>query len=152
MSITVTGTAALLKRLKAIDHGRPILHEIQLRAVREAKSRVPRQTGNLGRTIHPGSLTETFAIVEATAGYAACVELGTRPHIIRPRTKSVLAWPASAAGRRLSGRARSGADMRFAKYVHHPGTRPQAYLLPAAVEAVRQVGIEPIIDAWNGAA
>lgn len=157
-TLTVTGTDALLRRLKAIGNGRPVLQQIQLRAIREAKLKVPRKTGNLGRSIHPGSLTPNFAIVEATANYAAYVELGTRPHVIRPRTKSILAWPATPAGRRLSGRARTatraGANggMAFARLVHHPGTKPQPYLLPGAVEAVRQLGVQPIIDAWNDAA
>lgn len=152
MSVQVTGTDALLRRLKAIKNARPLLAEIQLRAVREAKIRVPRRTGNLGRTIHPGSLTPTYTIVEATAAYAGYVERGTRPHIIRPRSKSVLSW---TEGKRLSGRNRTGAgagNRIFAKYVHHPGTKPQPFLLPGAVEAVHQVGVEPIIDAWNDAA
>jgi hypothetical protein len=152
MSVTVTGGKALIRRLNAIQNGRPILKDIQIRATAEAKNRVPRKTGHLGRSIHPGSLTDSFAIVEASAGYAAYVEMGTKPHTIQPRNAKMLSW---TTGKRLSGRARSGkgAGQRiFAKRVHHPGTKAQPFLLPGAVEAVKQVGIAPIVKAWNDAA
>ena len=64
----------------------------------------------------------------------------------------MLAWPASAGGRRLSGRARTGAAMRFARKVNHPGTKAQPFLVPGAVAALRAVGIESIIRGWNEAA
>jgi hypothetical protein len=152
MSVTVTGGKALIRRLNAIQNGRPILKDIQIRATAEATNRGPRKTGHLGRSIHPGSLTDSFAIVEASAGYAAYVEMGTKPHTIQPRNAKMLSW---TTGKRLSGRARSGkgAGQRiFAKRVHHPGTKAQPFLLPGAVEAVKQVGIAPIVKAWNDAA
>lgn len=151
MTIQVAGTDALLRRLKAIRNGRPILREIQIRAVREAKLRVARKTGHTGRTIAPGELTNSHTIVEA-GGAAPFLEFGTKPHVIRPRNKKTLSW---TEGKRLSGRARSGkaAGQRFyAKVVHHPGTKAQPFLLPGAIEAVKQVGVEPIVQAWNDAA
>jgi phage gpG-like protein len=151
MSVTVKGDKQLIRRLEAVKRG-PVLKDIQIRAVKEAKNLVPRQTGHLGRSIMPGSLTEAFAIVEANANYAAFVELGTRAHDIVPRNAKMLSW---TTGKRLSGRARSGkaAGQRiFAKRVRHPGTKAQPFLLPGAVEAVKQVGVEPIIKAWNDAA
>lgn len=152
MSVTVQGTDKLLRRLKAIQHGGPTLKDIQIRAVREAKLRVARKTGHTARTIAPGDLTDSYTIVTA-AGAAPFLEFGTRPHVIRPRNKKMLSWPANASGRRLSGRARTNAGPRiFARKVNHPGTRPQPFLLPGAQEAVRQVGIEPIVRAWNDAA
>lgn len=152
------GLAALNRRLKAIQDNRDLLREIQIRVVAEAKHLVPRRTGNLGRTIHPGSLTNVFAIVEATAPYAAYVELGTKAHVIKPRNKRVLAWPATAAGARLSGRARAGTrrggsgGLRFARLVHHPGTKPQPYLVPAARLALKKAGVSQVIERWNRAA
>jgi hypothetical protein len=64
----------------------------------------------------------------------------------------MLSW---TTGKRLSGRNRTGkgAGSRiFAAKVNHPGTKAQPFLLPGAVEAVRQVGVQPIIKAWNDAA
>ena len=152
MSGRLVGGKELERRLKAISNGRPVLQTIQLKAVAEAKARVARKTGHTARTIRPGSLTDRFAIVSA-AGAAIFLEGGTRPHTIRPRNARSLSWPANASGRRLSGRARTNAGRRiFARVVHHPGTKPQPFLLPGAVAAVKSVGIEPIITAWNRAA
>ena len=151
MTVQVTGTKELNRRLEALAHGRPTLRDIQIRAVREAKLRVARRTGHTGRTIAPGDLTDAYTIVRA-AGAAPFLEFGTKPHVIRPRRASVLSW---TQGKRLSGRNRTGrgAGARvFARVVHHPGTKAQPFLLPGAVEAVRQVGVEPIIRAWNDAA
>ena len=146
------GLPELNRRLDAIADARDMLREIQLAAVAKAKELVPRRTGNLARTIGPGGLTSDHAIIHAKAGYAAYVELGTKPHTIRPRTKRVLAWAATSSGARLSGRPRKGAAMRFAKVVHHPGTKPQPYLLPAARFALQKAGVRRIIEKWNRAA
>lgn len=56
------------------------------------------------------------------APYAYFVEVGTRAHIIRPKR----------AGGWL--RFYKGGGVRFARVVHHPGTRPYAYLRRALYE------------------
>ena len=148
-----TGGDALSRRLQAIQNPRMFLGQIALKAVAYAKVAVPRQTGNLGRTIRLGSVTTTSAQIlaggTAGVGYAQFVEFGTRPHVIRPRNKKVLAW---GAQRRLSGSARTGSDMIFAHEVNHPGTRAQPFLIPSAQKAVADTGIEVIVKAWNDAA
>ncbi len=148
------GLPELNRRLNAISQGRDILRTVQIDAVAEAKRMVPRKTGNLGRTIGPGGLGNDFAIVHATAPYAAFVELGTKPHVIRPRSKRTLAW--STGGTRLSGRptasARRSGAMRFARKVNHPGTKAKPYLVPAAKIALGRVGVRRIIESWNRAA
>ena len=145
------GQGDLIRRLNAAKGGRPLLRTIQLRAVAESKKRVARKTGHTARTIAPGSLTDRYTIVTA-AGAAAFLEFDTKPHTIRPKNRKALAWAASPSGRRLSGRARTGAKLRFAKVVRHPGTKKQPFLLPGAVAAVKSVGIESIVRAWNDAA
>lgn len=178
MSFSIKGIPALQRRLKAVEKAAStdLLKRIQTKAVYHAKKQVPRKTGNLGRSIRPGFLTRSYAIVRASAGYAAYVELGTKPHDIPVGSKGFLAWPATAAGRLRSGagtaRAKAGnvrpihirtgrsaigpnsGTYRYTrKAVHHPGTKPQPYLLPGAKQAVsEEVGREPIIRAWNGAA
>ena len=152
MIVGIDGLEELRRRLAAISDTRGILGEIQIAAVAEAKKIVPRKTTHLGRSIIPGSLSDAFAIVQAHATYAAFVEFGTKAHDIRPRNKKALAWPTTAAGRRLSGRARKGADMRFAKRVRHPGTKPQPFLVPGAREGIRKVGAKYITDRWDDAA
>lgn len=156
-TISVSGIPQLQRRLEAISHGRPLLQDIQIRTVREAKIRVARATGNTGRTIRPGDLTDSFTIVEA-GGAAVYLEFGTKPHRIPKAGNARRPMPLGGA-RRLSGRLRSGAKPTgvnggppFAWHVQHPGTKAQPFLLPGAVEAVKQVGVKPIVDAWNDAA
>lgn len=130
-----------------------MMRALQLSTIAEAHTRVPHKTGNLARSIEPGRLTDTEAQVIARARYAAYVERGTKPHIIRPKNKKALRFAASAGGRRLSGRPRVGADVVFATIVHHPGTKPHPFLIPAAQAAVEKGGLKDIvIKEWNGAA
>ena len=147
----LVGQVELNRRLNAIKDTKGLLKQVQLVMIREAKVLVPRKTGNLGRSIVPGQLTNTRATVEAKAGYAAFVEFGTKPHVIRPRKAKALAW-ASGSGRRLSGRPRKGAKLTFAKVVHHPGTKPHPFMLPAAQKAISQESMSEIVKKWNGAA
>lgn len=154
MTETVEGMDELQKRVAAIADPRQALGRIGLMVVARAKELVPRQTGNLGRTIRLGQVTdkEVQVIAGGTAGvgYAQFVEFGTRPHVIRPRNKKILAWGAS---RRLSGNARTGSDMIFAHEVHHPGTKAQPYIMPAAQEVIAKSGMdELVIKPWNEAA
>lgn len=146
---SVQGYAALVKRLEALGEEQPVLRAIQLDAVAQAKLLVHRKTGHLGRSIVPGVLTATHAQVEARTPYAAFVELGTRPHIIRPVKAKVLAWGGT---RRLSGAlARGSSPTHFARIVHHPGTRPYPYLIPGAQKAVGKLR-DAVVRVWNSAA
>lgn len=149
MSSKLIGQKDAQRRLRALEETRPLLQTIQLRAVAEAKKRVARATGHTARTIAPGDLTDSYTIVRA-AGAAIFLEGGTRAHVIRPRNAKVLSW---TANKRLSGRARTAGGRRFfARVVHHPGTKPQPFLVPGAVAALHSVGIRPLIEQWNRAA
>lgn len=150
----IDGLGALNKRLDAITDNRRLLGRIGLQAVAYAKELVPRRTGNLGRTIRLGTVSETQASIiaggEGGVGYARDVELGTRPHTIVPRNRKALAW---GGDRRLSGSLRSGAKAtNFAKRVNHPGTKAKPYLRPGAERAVKETGVDVIVEAWNQAA
>src|SRR5688572_29071299 len=109
----------LQKRLRSLGETRELLRSVQLETIAGAKERVPRKTGFLARSIVPGPVDAKSAVVRVNAPYAAPVEFGTKPHVIRPRNARMLAWPA-AGGARLSGRARTGARMIFARKVDHP--------------------------------
>lgn len=151
MAENVKGYAQLQARLHAMGRATPeMMNTIGLQVVREAKLAVPRKTGNLGRSIRVTAHTAQSVTVAATANYAAYVELGTRPHEITPVAARVLAWGGT---RRLSGALRSGAKpTHFAMRVHHPGTKPHPYLLPAAKMVAQKVGLGAILKAWNDAA
>ncbi|AWN04227.2 hypothetical protein PBI_SOUR_26 [Gordonia phage Sour] len=94
----------------------------------QARQRVPVRTGNLGRSIieDPVTMAGPFRAeggVTARAHYAAAVEMGTRPHVIRARNASVL-------------RFNVGSRTIFATEVHHPGTRPRPFLRNAAEQVI----------------
>lgn len=54
-----------------------------------------------------------YALIGSKVPYAGFIEFGTRPHVIRPKTKRALAWKGAEHPVRL---------------VHHPGTKPQHVL------------------------
>lgn len=99
----------------------------------EARARAPRgPTGILANSIQGIEPTGSFSggTLEggavAVAAYAEWVESGTRPHEIRPRHRMALRFP------QLGG-------FRFAKRVHHPGTRPQPFMEPALDAALDDI-------------
>lgn len=141
--VEVKGVRQLQARLSAITpkNNTDLMRSFALAAIREQKILVPRKTGNLGRSIRLGAVSSTMAETIATADYAAYVELGTKPHIIVPRNAQALAFRPSRGGQVI-----------FAKRVRHPGTRPQPYMLPGAQKALDDLGVESIIEKWNGAA
>lgn len=151
----IIGEAGLKRRLTAIGQApKELLRDVGLHAVREAKILVPRRTGNLGRTIRIGSLTENHVEVKAggalNVGYAAAVEFGSRAHVIVPRAAKVLAW---GGGRTLGGRLRAGARAtNFARRVNHPGTRARPFLIPGFEKALKLTGLDKLVAAWNRAA
>ena len=138
-----------MARLEAMGRTQGVLREFQLRTVREAKLIVPRKTGHLGRSIVPGRVDRDGATIEARTPYAATVELGSRPHIIRPRKAKALAWGGT---RRLSGAlSRGSSATNFARVVRHPGTKAQPFLIPGAKKAIADLA-GAIVKLWNRAA
>ena len=136
---TLIGARGLNARFRAVQKApQGMLRELALTAVKEQKNLAPVRTGNLRRTIHLGSVSARSATTVASAKYAAHVEFGTGPHIIRPRRASVLRF--SAGGRVV-----------FTKLVRHPGTKPKPFMIPGARMALESVGVRVIIDAWNRA-
>lgn len=159
---SLQGYEALRRRIAALSGpvlGVDIMKTLAVAVVRESKLLVHRQTGNLGRSIGVSEVTATSARVAVTSGYAGYVEKGTRAHEIRPNARKALRWAASPAGRRLTGsptvaaqRGGSG-GVRFARVVHHPGTKPYPFLKPGAEKAITSAGLaDRIVAVWNSAA
>jgi hypothetical protein len=145
----VQGLDDLIRRLEAIGDPHPVLRAAQLKTVQEAQRLVHRRTGFLQRNIKPGAISATSAKVVANTPYAASLELGAKPHVIRPKRAKVLAW---GGPRRLTGRLRSGGKpTNFARLVHHPGNKPYPYLIPGARKAVADLK-DIIVTLWNKAA
>jgi len=87
--------------------------------VNRAKTLSPVDTGRLRASIR-GEFSRGWTLrprytVSSDVEYAAMVNDGTRPHIIRPRNAQVLRF-------QVNGRT------VFARVVHHPGTRPRPFL------------------------
>ena len=152
MSAEIKGVPQLRARIKALTPSPDLMRKLALASIREQKILVPRKTGNLGRSIRLGAVTPTRAETVATANYAAYVERGTRPHVIVPKRAKALRW-AAGGNARLSGRPRTGGQVRFAKRVRHPGTKARPFMIPGAQKALDNVGLKGIVvEAWNDAA
>lgn len=154
---SLKGYAALQRRLEAIKGGGrdpSFMKNLGQAANREQKKllyteAVTRRTGQSGRQITVEAAT-AVSVMTVARGTAAWADTGTKPHRIPKVGNKLLAW---GGARRLSGALRSGASAdHFAMHVQHPGTKPHPYMLRAAMRAVKQVGIQPIIDLWNRAA
>lgn len=154
----IEGYRPLQARLSAIGDTRVIARELGLNTVRYAKLGVARKTATTARSIRLAQVTETSATV-TVGGAGAFLERGTRPHIIRPRNAKALRFPAKGVPTTLAGRVRSGSARKlgnaayvFARFVRHPGTKAQPFLIPAARKAAEVVGITRLIERWNEAA
>lgn len=96
-------------------------------AEEEMRRRAPERTGRLKRSIRRRvNLARLEAEVGPTVPYAIYVELGTRPHIIRPVRASALRFEVEG-------------QIVFAKLVRHPGTRPQPFIWETAEAVEREV-------------
>ena len=65
----------------------------------------------------------SMALISNSVSYAAYVEEGTAPHIIRPRNRMALHWSSRFIGPLQRGSRQSRTVGHFARVVHHPGTR-----------------------------
>lgn len=86
--------------------------------------RFKRQSGDTERSIKSKQLTRACAIAYTDSPVAIMIHRGTRPHVIRPKTKTILRWPGTGPG--------GAATFFFKKEVHHPGTKPDPFLFNAA--------------------
>lgn len=104
-------------RAKVVQHGDRWALRTKDALVDELRRAAPvGQSGELARTIRgqvlPGGVGRYRIVVEAPAPQASWTDQGTRPHIIRPRTKKALAFNWPKAGGKVVFRA-----------VHHPGNK-----------------------------
>lgn len=128
----VTGT---LQRLPAEFEHQTILRMSQAAYdVAQVGAGRHNKTGALFQSLYNRSIPNGREVGHDTARapHAVFVNLGTRPHEIRPSKKKALRWA-------------SGGGFFFAGKVNHPGYRGDAYLIEAATQAVRQFA--SIVDA-----
>ncbi len=83
-----------------------------------AVNKAPRDNGDLRKNIHFNiDESRLTGEVRSEAEYSAAVENGTKPHVIRPAKKKVLANPETGK--------------IFGMKVNHPGTQAQPFMYPA---------------------
>lgn len=99
--------------------------------VARAKVLAPVDTGRLRASIRVERRSILGLRQRWTVGsdveYAPMVNDGTKPHIIRPRTKKALKF-------------KMGGKTVYAKVVHHPGTRARPFLDRALADVARSRG------------
>ena len=121
--------AALNRQLRGAS--RSELETAARQVVNRAKALAPVDTGRLRASIRiEGRRTlalRTVYTVGSDVEYAAMVNDGTRPHVIRSRTKQVL-------------RFQVGGRVVFARVVNHPGTKARPFLDRALREVAAQRG------------
>lgn len=157
----IIGMTALNARLSAISGpsaNRVYMGQLGIRTVAAMKQRIAHKTRTTSRSLAVGRISADRVEIVGNQN-ALWLEQGTKPHIIRPKSKKALAWAASPAGRRLSGRARvstrrgGNGGMAFATLVHHPGTKAQPYIRESVQEAFARSGMaEAVIRRWDDAA
>jgi hypothetical protein len=85
----------------------------------------PVRTGYLASTVYK-QISDCEGVVGVAASYAKAVVEGTAPHEIRPANGGVLAFM-------IAGK------MVFTQIVHHPGTKPNAFMQNVLEQAQSKV-------------
>jgi len=130
MNISITGLDELRKRIDpawfqaVLERG---LKAAVIHLEGKVKERTPVRTGRLRASITHGGKGLRYT-VGTDVKYARFVEEGTKPHVIRPRTKKALAWSgggrtAAGLGRGPQGTKKRGGQLIVRKRVNHPGTK-----------------------------
>lgn len=117
--VTITMNPAFHAELE--EAVQPILDQVAEEVEQDIKRNAPVDSGELVRSVR-----RRGSIITISAPHWHFVEYGTRPHIIRPRTKQALWWP----------------DAHHpVRQVYHPGTQAQPFIRPAALRQRRLRGI-----------
>lgn len=117
--VTITMNPAFHAELE--EAVQPILDQVAEEVEQDIKRNAPVDSGELVRSVR-----RRGNIITISAPHWHFVEYGTRPHIIRPRSKQALWWP----------------DAHHpVRQVYHPGTQAQPFIRPAALRQRRLRGI-----------
>lgn len=143
MKLTVEGVQVLsgdLKRMAQLSQAeadaavRRTALDIHRAEIKYLNLKTKRRTGALARIL-VAFPEKQVAVVEPTAPHAPYIEYGTRPHIIRPRFKRVLA---SRQGGFTKNGIKYGIYNIYGTEVRHPGTAARPFVEPAVAFGERQ--------------
>lgn len=131
ISVEISGVAELNARLAGLAgtlQGE-VLRDVAQAVYDSAEKGADAHTidGFLHRSVYMHQIKDGYEIGHDArrAPHAVFVHWGTKPHIIRPKDRKALRWPAGGA-------------FAFAKEVHHPGYKGDRWLERASAEAIRQ--------------
>lgn len=105
----------------------PLIEHLAERAEQIMRDKAPIRTGLLRASIRR-EIKDTEAIISSTAPYSIFIEMGSRPHEIKPVFAKALRF--EVAG-----------EVIFAARVHHPGSRPKPFLSETADQVIRELPI-----------
>jgi len=119
---------------KALTAARGIIRDLTLVGIRELKKECPVDTGRMRSSITSEVAPDELSSHSGpTVNYADCVVKGTRPHRIYAKAGGVLRFPpfgahggASRATFVFGGKSKN-VPWLFARYVNHPGTKPNDF-------------------------
>ena len=106
------------------------MHKMAKKKIRQHSSNSKVRSGHLTNEIHQKIINGGFTgEVISHASYSQAYEEGTRPHIIRIKSKKVLAGPKRGAPG--GWKSISGDYAIYGIQVRHPGTQGRPFLYPA---------------------
>lgn len=115
MSLTPEELARnLMEAASKVANPQELMRGLAPIAERSVKAAAPVRSGKLRRSINT-RVEQKRVVVGTDVSYAAAVHEGTRAHVIRPSSKSVL-------------RFETARGIVFAKEVRHPGTKARPFM------------------------
>ena len=117
------------------------------RVIDEGRAFTPRThhlQQNIRANVDEEILNQGKAEIVADTSYAYYVEFGTRPHVIRPKKRSVLRWALDEKKcEEKIKNAKGNKDKDdlcwvYAKYVNHPGSKPYPFFRKAIEEGLEE--------------
>lgn len=101
-----------------------VVRETAEAVVANAVAMAPKRTGAMADSITIRYINPTTAEVGPASLYSLYVEMGTKPHVIKPKSPGgVLVF-------------KVGGKTVYARSVNHPGTKPQPFMRPALEQAL----------------
>ncbi|NCD07562.1 MAG: HK97 gp10 family phage protein [Spirochaetia bacterium] len=122
--------------LELYKKSKEVLYKATNKIKNIAKEKAPVDNGMLRKSIRMFPLesgADEYFIVDGV-DYGIHVEYGTLPHIILPKNAKVLRFETDKKGRRGRRQGLKYANIVFAKWVKHPGTKEQPFFRPALHE------------------
>jgi len=139
MTVTTTVNFERGWQYKINGQVKAFMEDLAEKIERDAKVLCPTDNGRLQSSIDhevDGHSVGTYVVrIGTNVDYALYVEMGTKPHVIRPRGLGTYVNISSSGATVTGGSGKKALYWPGARHpvkeVHHPGTRAQPFLRPA---------------------